>query len=169
MAVSELRARARAFVRGERFAQAPFKPQGYVRRLLMREWDEEGVRVWARTDSLITEFLRTAHESGAAAVLLDGGSREGIGWRVWPAGTDTLEYDLDRAGPLLDGVATRMGATCVHVLPAFRAERDPESLLLPFDEHWSPAGNMRVAALLAPEVRALFARSGGASNRPGLP
>lgn len=160
MAASELRARAGAALRGRKFTPAPYEPPAYVRRLLSRQWDEKGCRNWARTDSLIAGFLQCARDSNVAAVVLDGGSREGIGWRVWPAETDTASYDLDRVSGLLDGIADRCGAICVHIQPSFRADRDPESLLLPNDEHWSPAGNRKVAAILAPVVRRLIGDRG---------
>ncbi|MBI1796485.1 MAG: hypothetical protein HYR74_05480 [Candidatus Eisenbacteria bacterium] len=122
--------------------------------LLARDWSAGEARDWARTDSLIGEVATAARAGGARIAVVDGGSRAALGWATWPESTDTRRYDLDREARALDGVAERIGAPCVHVMPAFRAERSPLSLYFPNDDHWTARGDAVVAALLAPTVRA---------------
>jgi hypothetical protein len=129
------------------------EPPHYVKRLLAQRWDAETTRGWRLTDSLLGEVARTARAGGAIPIFIDGASREAVSWAMWPADTDRTQYDLDRETPLVESSARRLRVSCVHVLPALRAQPDHVGLFLPNDEHWSPRGNRIVASLLAPAVR----------------
>jgi hypothetical protein len=109
---------------------------------------------WARTDSLIGEVALATRAAGARLLIVDGGSRAALGWSGWPESTVTAHYDLDREATALDSVAARVGAACVHVMPAFRSAPNAEALYFPNDDHWTPRGYAIVAALIAPAVRA---------------
>jgi len=141
----------------------------FVGRLLERRWDAVIARQSARTDSLLGQLATTARSASVRLLLVDEGARGAVSWAMWPAGTDTARYDLDRGTALLDQTASRLGVPCVHILPALRAARDPVSLYLPGDEHWGPRGHALAASVIAPMVRAVTDRASGPRPQPPGP
>src|SRR5205085_6587401 len=112
----------------------------------------EQARDWARTDSLIGEVAGAARAAHTPLVLVDGGSRGALDWSMWPAGTDTSRYDLDREAQALDRMAARNGVPCVHVMPAFRTAVAGAALYFPNDDHWTARGYDVAAEAVAPAV-----------------
>lgn len=123
------------------------------------EYERLWADAWSVTEALIRDMQAKSHEMGAGfGIFVSTSKLQGdpeFQARVTEA-FPGVEFDVGRIDRDIEGLARRIGAPFIPVLPAMQAAAaDPaRPLFFGFeDEHWTAAGNEVVAGALAQGIK----------------
>jgi hypothetical protein len=128
---------------------------------------DQDTELWARTEALVDEAVRTARDAHAAyvpvivpaSIEFPGGNWGNVGWT---AKSPPVDVDVSLPGARLAALFARRGVDAVVLAPPMRQALGDGAIsrfYYPQDGHWTADGHAAVGKILAPTVaRALVPR-----------